>query len=375
MINRDRLGYYQIGLRKFYSKISAVTEHCKTGYEIEWIFNDSVYEKFDWTKTIEIPLSELYRLRAQQIRDTYDYICLFYSGGGDSNNVLHSFIDNGIFLDEIIMFQAKPDVKNLKKNDTSNRNGFAEIEFEAKSHLQTYKNLIHRDTKIREFDIVEPFNNFLKKDDWFLNIAPSTTRSDSSTLARRLAIFDNLKSITENYEGKKIAQILGCDKPLVWQNNDEYYFYFLDSNTHSNMSLNTLDSQFLNNDCRTELFYWSPDLPELVIKQAQLVKAAAETNLKIKNALRFIKDKPIGNYRKILHPIIYPPHTEPNFQVAKINSDKKIIETDRWFWDLSNDKIKYNYTNALNFIKKDISTNYLTTTGEISAFRSKFYKL
>ena len=39
---------------------------------------------------------------AQQLREKYDYIVLAYSGGADSCNVLNSFLDNGIPIDDII---------------------------------------------------------------------------------------------------------------------------------------------------------------------------------------------------------------------------------------------------------------------------------
>ena len=63
-----------------------------------------MFSKCDWTTEPEpgVPLSEYYRRRAQQIRDKYDYVVLLYSGGPDSNNILHAFVHNGIKIDEIV---------------------------------------------------------------------------------------------------------------------------------------------------------------------------------------------------------------------------------------------------------------------------------
>ena len=322
MINKHRLGYYQVGLKRFNNKALALMEHDRSGYALEWIFNDDVYGKFDWTKPIDVPLFELYRLRAQQLRDTYDYICLHYSGGADSNNALHSFIDNGIFVDEIVMYQTKPDVKFLTRGNTDNRYLFSEIEFEAKDHLKMYRNRIHPDTKIREFDIAEPFINLMNNDNWFETLKTSkfTTLLDS---ARQLAVFKDFEILADNLGGKNIAYLIGNDKPLVWYDEKDYYCFFSDANAYHVPPIEH-NSKILNGNCFTEFFYWTPDVPEIVIKQSQLVKAAAELNPNIKESLKYIKNKPIGDYRKILHPIIYPPHTEPNFQAEKLNELKRL---------------------------------------------------
>jgi len=51
-------------------------------------------------------LDFLYALRARQLREKYDYLVLYFSGGADSTNILKTFIDNNIFLDEIVMQMA-----------------------------------------------------------------------------------------------------------------------------------------------------------------------------------------------------------------------------------------------------------------------------
>ena len=102
-MNADRLGFYLVGWKKFYNKTLALLESKKTGYEVEWVFNNDVYSKIDWSIPIEESLMEIYRRRAQQLRDQYDYLILYFSGGADSGNVLHAFLENGIFIDEIVM--------------------------------------------------------------------------------------------------------------------------------------------------------------------------------------------------------------------------------------------------------------------------------
>lgn len=46
---------------------------------------------------------ELCKQRALQIRESYDYVVLHFSGGSDSTTVLNSFIENKIPIDEIVI--------------------------------------------------------------------------------------------------------------------------------------------------------------------------------------------------------------------------------------------------------------------------------
>ena len=79
-----KLGYYTVGNKKFYNKPEALVEATKTGHFPEWDFNNDVFGQQNWTQEPETPLKELYRIRAQQLRNTYDYIRIEASGGGDS---------------------------------------------------------------------------------------------------------------------------------------------------------------------------------------------------------------------------------------------------------------------------------------------------
>ena len=66
-----------------------------------------LFRSFNWRSRLNVPLTDLYRLRAQQLRDKYDYLILWFSGGADSTTILQSFIHNGIHLDEVIVSWPK----------------------------------------------------------------------------------------------------------------------------------------------------------------------------------------------------------------------------------------------------------------------------
>ena len=118
-MNSDRLGYYLVGWKKFYNKTLALMESKKTGYEVTWSFNENIYGSIDWSIPIETPLFEIYKQRAQQLRDKYDYLMLYYSGGADSGAILRTFVENNIFIDEIVMQLPEPVRQTFDPKDKS----------------------------------------------------------------------------------------------------------------------------------------------------------------------------------------------------------------------------------------------------------------
>ena len=328
--NTDRLGYYLVNGEKFYNKTLALMECKKTNHQLQWIFNDDVYGAIDWTISIDTSLSELYRLRAQQLRDSYDHLVLYFSGGADSMNVLHSFIDNGILLDEIVM--QRPSMVKMNNIDQSADNFYSEIEYSAKAHLKKYAHKIDPRTAIRESDLASPTIELLQKDNWF-ELYPMCTNIALPLLGKQYSYANENHIKDLCYKGLKVAQIVGVDKPLVKYDGNNYYAFFNDlSAYHVNFPTEYTASDVFNKHYRIEFFYWTPDMPEIVVKQAQEIKQRAEQNNQIKQILRQTESLSLDQLRATLHPIIYPSKdVEVLFQTKKPNSDIK-RKMDDWFW-------------------------------------------
>ena len=95
-------GYYEVGnsfmargIKQFESKIDALVYATKSNDFVRWNFHDSIWKNS--TNTINANLKYLYKLRAEQLRDNYDYLILNYSGGMDSWTILNTFLSNDIF--------------------------------------------------------------------------------------------------------------------------------------------------------------------------------------------------------------------------------------------------------------------------------------
>ena len=99
-------GVYYCNSNPFFNKLEAILEANISGKHVEWDYHDAIFKQAKWDYNPPIELKELYRQRALQLREAYDHLVLFYSGGVDSWNILKTFIDNNIRLDEIYMFGA-----------------------------------------------------------------------------------------------------------------------------------------------------------------------------------------------------------------------------------------------------------------------------
>jgi hypothetical protein len=97
-------GIYRVGQKQFFNKAQAILEAQRTGTWVEFDYYDDVYSGSNLTTEPTEELWEIYRQRAQQLRDKYDYLVLSYSSGCDSTTILHSFLYNNIHLDEIFCY-------------------------------------------------------------------------------------------------------------------------------------------------------------------------------------------------------------------------------------------------------------------------------
>ena len=115
-----KLGYYLVGDEVYYNKIQALLDGSQKNLPVKWFFNEDKFIKYPWHIEPEETLRELYQQRAQQLRDTYDYIRVEASGGGDSTTVIYSFLLNGIHLDEVVFRYPKQGEKGVAgdPNDT-----------------------------------------------------------------------------------------------------------------------------------------------------------------------------------------------------------------------------------------------------------------
>ena len=352
-----KLGYYKVRDQIFYSKPEAFIYASAVNKWPQWKFNLPTYGELDWTKEPETNIRELYRMRAQQLRDKYDYIRLECSGGSDSTTVAFSFLLNNIHVDEVIFRYPKIGEKNVSGNayDTKATNTLSEFEFAAKPLLNWIKTN-YPNTMVRIHDFAE---NMLEED---------ATRDESWIFQTRdwfqPAHADkynqfNLKEHRELADsGKRIAVVTGIEKPRMCVIDNKWYVYFAD--LHAN-SAHPVVGDYTN--ITNEYFYWTPDFPEITQKQVHLIKQwfdIAENN-HLRNLLIWPNTSIAQRtaYEQIVKSIIYPDYDIETWQTSK-PTNSFYNEMDHWFYTNFKETNLYNAWKAgLHVLIDKIDPKYM----------------
>jgi hypothetical protein len=373
-------GYYTVGNEIFEKKVLAVQRASTTKQDVEWVWHDKKMSSFDWTVEPPVSLDMLYKLRAQEIREKYDYVLIFCSGGADSTNVLQSFLKNGIHVDEVVAGAPLSGLSNWKYSNTdySANNTISETKF-AQLPLMEYVQQNFPKTKVTIHDYFTDMLNY-KEDSWLINSGDYIHPTFAARYNLERHEYSYLRKLADS--GKKIALVYGIDKPMLGQGEKNMYIVFSDqlvcngfkSIEHPNVSV--------------ELFYWSPDAIPLLTKQGHTAAkwvCKPENEDWLENAVvtktsNLVDAKWSRNAfeRKII-PLVYPSLNYSQFQCQKPNR-AFMGQHDAWFPVLHSDlKVRQlmisDYRNLTNSL--DSSVFRTNGYGRVIGFRKyyKFYKL
>ena len=252
-------GYYKVGDEIIENKVQAVIKGSASKSVVQWWYYDDIFDQANKRYVQRVPLLELYRQRAQQLRDSYDYLILNYSGGADSHNILHVFLKNNIKLDVIyVQWPESLMDKGLytpNSIDRSNANFHSEWDLVIKKDLKWVgKNF--PDITIEIGDWTKTIKEEFYTDDLFdANVSnlPSIAR------AQKQHTFSLHETNWAN-QGKRVASIFGVDKTVITKYKDKWYFFFLDT------CMMTLANP--ENPNGVEYFYHTPNFPEIAVEQA-----------------------------------------------------------------------------------------------------------
>jgi hypothetical protein len=323
-----------------------------------WHFNDQVWNQQQWMQEPEVDILELYRMRARQIRDNYQYVIINFSGGSDSQSLVDAFLQAGCFIDEIVTIWNREHTPRviIDSSYTDSRNIEAEFDLTTKQALDRIK-LASPSTKITYLDIsgavVKSYENF-DGEEWLTTTAEHlhpqyVTRWSSTREKHQLITLDR---------GLKTAVVFGVDKPKVCIKDGKYCVYFVDIVANSfrggfdRVEYSNLESVF---------FYWTPDLPEIVVKQAHMIMRWFEANSALKSILHWpnLDYQKRSAYEIIVKSIIYPTWDLNTFQCAKTTSPV-YSEWDAWFFHhYKNTKIYECWHKGIEYVQSNVDQKYL----------------
>lgn len=346
--SKDRHGYYTVGNFKTYSKVEAIEAHARTGIHPHWHFNEEVFRSYDWRIEPTETLEELYARRAHQIRKKYDYISIFYSGGADSGNIVNTFVDNGIPIDEIVTY-------NFNSLDPRQDNFF-----HAEQYRVSYpkiKELQDRGVKFKHkvIDLSDIVHKILLEPALQNNLAYWTNSAFGIThLALGFVRESDPDYLRLMEQGKKQAFVFGIEKPRLYIVDGKYCIRFIDMiDTGPSIRTQILDRPWEHD----ELFYWSPESCDLLCKQGHVLMRFLKKNREIMHINEDIRDdsKKIRipmieqtfckagtsdglSYREILNWLIYPGFNPYTFSMGKPMSVLRSLRDEYWRKDIVFDR-------------------------------------
>lgn len=414
---KNDIGYYSVNNVHYDNKFDAVLAAQLTQAEIKWNFFDEEFSTVNWAQEPELSLNQLYRIRAQQIRDKYDYVVVFCSGGADSTNVIRTFLDNNIHVDEVIALAPLSGLNNwnFDKNNLSEHNTISETKFALFPLLNEIASR-NPNIKITINDFFEEMTKY-KDEQWTFNACGNIVTALTAHFTDVLK-FNHIDKLVQ--QGKRVGLVYGTDKPVIRiGENGDLYLAFVDAGINY---LNMPGDRVHPNVDRV-LFYWSSDLPEMLVKQAHIVAKAIHLpgnehlvdylkfrpkavstgtfqdyiNQQVSNGLNpttkddILKEYMPGNgkldsttkftgksiFQRTIVPFIYPTtYTKDLFQCQKVDSDAGFFTTDQnWVHELhKNTRISDMILAGVKMLYSSISPKYLNINGTGFTNYYKLYK-
>ncbi len=302
-------GFYEVGSKNFINKPEALMHATTTGQSVRWNFHDKIFNTLNWTKQPNVALSELYRRRAQQIRDEYDYVVVNFSGGADSWTTLHSFLSNGLHVDEVFTRWAFVEQKYKKINFTDRResNIISEYEYAVLPVLEHIRKNYPK-TQIYIDDYSDGYESDIEEKKFTQLFGHYLCVGTVHRFFRKSPF-----EIDAAKKNKRVAIVHGLEKIQCCVKDGEFFAYFHDS----------LPGTDLDPDRNLVPFYYTPDLPELPLAQAHELKQFYERNLDRVN------ESPKDYLRDTYIKVCYPDYNYQTFQTGKALGSE-IWESEFW---------------------------------------------
>jgi hypothetical protein len=246
-------------------------------YYAKFYFNDDIFEKFDWTKEPQFSLDDLYKVRAKQIRDEYDYVILSYSGGSDSTEILETFLSCGLFIDEIQTVHYSELIRQMDEDTIANDESLAVMLEYKRAVLPKLRRVreLSPNTKITEIDVSNYTHEQISKNRFdYMGLTGHKTNGTGLIKPLRTNTFYMHNYNQQHFKGKgKVAFVRGYDKPILSIENGNLMFRFSDMPLHGVklMRNNEVGEMYTFED-----FFWSCKMPLIPIKQSHVIKKHIE---------------------------------------------------------------------------------------------------
>lgn len=233
-----------------FNQLEAWQKILATKQSFRYYFYEDQYDQLDWTQEPNMSWDAMCANKLLLLRQKYQRLSLFYSAGRDSHMILKQFYRTGIPLDEIICNRA-PTVDNR----------IFELENyilpQVREFKQRYPTTEVKFVNIEQHSFEQYFN-----EGWAYN--------PYQCLRMNLYVPTDFGYYVKQYLDPDPCHgyIVGVDKPRLMIEDNKVYSVVIDKNMEP----------FYTDLPNLELFFFSPDYPELHLKQAWMMLNYLETN-------------------------------------------------------------------------------------------------
>lgn len=325
-----KLGYYTCNGIEFESKIRAMIYGEAIKQPVTWHFNEETFSKFPWQIEPDLSLRDLYDARSRQIREEYDYVVITYSGGSDSHNIVESFLRQGLHIDEIVSNWPLDMSERYLTQDASIKeswNVLGEYNLHTRHRLNeiVYKS---PQTKIRMYDTSELLvNSFLQAEDKYWVLDKKEVLNPAGSTHFNYTHFADIRKQFD--KGKKIAMIIGIDKPRTQIIDGNLYLYFADKVANI---INLSDHLKEYPNATPLYYYWDPDSVLILAKQAHTILKFLKQNPQYQHYWSTRDFKIIREvHEPMLKAMLYKDSWDMNWYQAVKASKDWFSELDDWF--------------------------------------------
>lgn len=355
----EKYGHWETNGVKFGDKYKALRYATQHNTKVEFKYFDHIWANFNRELMGKVPLTTLYKERAQQLRDRYQYLILYYSGGADSHNVLRAFTDNNIKLDEVVVRWPEHALYTPNSADTSPSNFWSEwdyaikpsLEWLAGAHPEIKITIKHMSSAISDSDMISAFDrtNYLRTLTMLLN----TIMPESSDIMAEA--------------GLTVGHIYGVDKPLLKLENDNKLWMIFSDHPLTFMTPPASDPSSV------EGFYWAPEFPEIIFEMAYQTSLYFDIN---KDHRKFLNTKGtnVQFQNEVVKKMCY--HTWDNRFQSNIKAGAIYNQANKFHWFYTHESFKrvrevYNYTAKSKLDTLD--PRFILNIGYVTFPTSKFY--
>jgi hypothetical protein len=255
---RSNVCYYDDLNNIYINRLDAI----RSGNPCKFYYYDDVFSKLDWSAEPRESLAELYKQRAQQIRDQYEHVVLCYSGGIDSTTMLETFYYNGIHIDEILVVGAISQDARFGSDQNHNADLYYNV-------FPTLNAMDWPNTKITVIDYTKHFDDVNK-----FTLLQKYGADYVEHIGIRTSVHNLLWYDLDRFMGHKkhTAYVMGKEKPIIRYDAsiNRYYACFYD------ISYTDYGNRYEYSTGNRINFYSEPDAFPVMLKQYYMIKSAAE---------------------------------------------------------------------------------------------------